>query len=124
MKHLEEEINKLKYQMSILVSTIDSDKYPVESLILSLNWNDDDLNAAHDIFEKYDKKLEAKEKEINWSAFEHELRDRFNIGYQTVKSIILAFYKNHQWVEVCYQYAKAFTCLEFHSLIRDYEQHI
>lgn len=124
MEAIEQEIKKLKYQMGILISTIDSDKYPVESLILSLNWDDDDLNAAHDIFEKYDNKIEAKEENINWSAFEHELRDRFDLGYQTVKSIIIAFYKNHQWVEVCYQYAKAYTCMEFHSLIRDYEQHI
>lgn len=124
MEAIEQEIKKLKYQMGILISTIDSDKYPVESLILSLNWDDDDLNAAHDVFEKYDNKIEAKEENINWSAFEHELRDRFGLGYQTVKSIIIAFYKNHQWVEVCYQYAKAHTCAEFHSLIRDYEQHI
>ncbi len=124
MEHLEQEISKLKYQMSILISIVDSDKYPVESLILSMNWNDDDLNDAHDIFEKYDKKLETKEEDINWSAFEQELTSRFNISYQTVKIIIIAFYKNHQWVDVCYQYAKAYTCVEFHSLIRDYEQHI
>lgn len=124
MEYLEQELSKLKYQMSILISTIDSDKYPVESLILSLNWDDDDLDAAHDIFEKYDNKIEAKEENINWSAFEHDLRDRFSLGYQSVKSIIIAFYKNDQWVEVCYQYAKAYTCVEFHSLIRDYEQHI
>ena len=60
MEHLEQEISKLKYQMSILISIVDGDKYPVESLILSMNWNDDDLNNAHDIFEKYDKKLETK----------------------------------------------------------------
>jgi hypothetical protein len=124
MKYLEQEINKLKYQMRILISTVDSDKYPVESLILSLNWDDDDLDAAHDIFEKYDNKIEAKEENISWSMFENDLKNRFNLGYQSVKSIIIAFYKNDQWVEVCYQYAKAYTCAEFHSLIRDYEQHI
>jgi len=124
MNNIEQEIEKLKYQINILSSTVDSDKYPVESLILSLNWNDNDLNDAHDIFETYDKKLENKEEDINWKEFEDKLRDRFNIGYQTVKLIIIAFYKNHQWVEVCYQYAKAFTCVEFHSIIRDYEQSI
>lgn len=124
MQNVEQEINKLKYQIDILASTVDYEKYPVESLILSLNWDDDDLNSAHDIFEKYDKKLEAKESDINWTAFEHELRDKLNIGYQTVKSIINAFYKNHQWIEVCYQYAKNYTCVEFHRLIRDYEQNI
>jgi hypothetical protein len=118
------EIEKLKYQMSLLIRMVDSDKYPVESMILYFNWNDEDLNQAHDIFEKYDNKIEAKEEDINWSAFEHELKSKFNIGYQDVKVIVNAFYANHQWQGVCYQYAKTFTSIEFHSLIRDAEQYM
>jgi len=122
MENFEEEINKLKYQLSVLISTVDSDKFPVEYLILSMNWDKDDLNHAHDIFEKYDNKLEAKEEDISWLSFEAELKNEFNIGYQEVKPIINAFYENHQWVDVCYYYAKAHACMEFHRLISDYEQ--
>lgn len=122
MKNIEKEIEKLKYQISILASTIDYDKFPVENLILSLNWDDNDLNAAHDIFEKYDQQLEENKPNISWSALEKELENKFNISYQTVKSIVRAFYKNGQWSAVCYHYAKAYQCAEFHSLISDYEQ--
>ena len=124
MEEFEKRIEKLEYQISLLISTMDSEKYPVESMILYLNWNDTDLNKAHDIFEKYDNKLENKEEDINWTAFEHELRETFDIGYQTVKTIIISFYKNRQWSGVCYYYAKSHECMEFHSLIRDFEQHI
>lgn len=123
MEEFEKRIEKLEYQISLLISTIDNDKYPVESMILYLNWNDTDLNKAHDIFEKYDNKLENKE-DINWTDFEHELTQTFDIGYQTVKTIIISFYKNRQWSGVCYYYAKSHACMEFHSLIRDFEQHI
>lgn len=115
-----EKINKLEYQVSVLSDCIDSERYPVQSLILSMNWDDNQLNKAHDIFQVYDEKLENKE-EINWTVFEHTLRDEFSIGYQTVKSIILAFYSNHQWVDVCHGYAMSFeptTPIEFHSITR------
>lgn len=115
-----EKLNKLEYQVSVLSDCIDSDRYPVQSLILSMNWDDNQLNKAHDIFQIYDEKLENKE-EVNWTAFEHTLRDEFSIGYQTVKSIILAFYNNHQWVDVCHGYAMSFeptTPIEFHSITR------
>jgi hypothetical protein len=124
MEEFEKRIEKLEYQISLLISTVDSEKYPVESMILYLNWNDKDLNKAHDIFEKYDNKLENKEENINWTAFENELQKTFDIGYQTVKTIITSFYKNRQWSAVCYYYAKNHECMEFHSLIRDFEQHI
>lgn len=121
MSDIEYEIKKMKYQIRILADTIDSDSHPMESLILSFDWDDGDLNKAHDIFEKYDHKVEAKEDDINWTAFEHDLREQFGIGYQEVKLIILAFYKNRQWTEVCYRYAKANQCMEFDGFIREYE---
>lgn len=122
MDDLVKEIKKLKYHIELIGNTIDGDIYPVESLIVSFDWNNNDLNKAHDIFEKYDKKIEAKEKNINWFAFEKELEEQFNINYQEVKLIILAFYKNRQWSEVCYQYAKENQCMEFDSFIMEYER--
>ena len=115
-----EKLNKLEYQVSVLSECVDSERYPVQSLILSMNWDDSQLNKAHDIFQIYDEKLENKE-DVNWTEFEHVLKDEFSIGYQTVKSIILAFYRNHQWVDVCHGYAMSFeptTPIEFHSITR------
>jgi len=115
-----ERLQKVEYQISILSECLDYERYPVQSLILSMNWDSKQLNKAHDIFQKYDEKLDKKEA-INWHAFEHDLEEEFSIGYQTVKSIVLAFYNNHQWVDVCYGYAKSFeptTPIEFHSITR------
>ena len=114
------ELEKLKYQVRTIGETIDYRAHPVEALILSLDWGEGDIDRAHDIFEKYDNKLEANEA-VNWHEFEHELGDAFGIGYQTVKSIVLAFYDNHQWTNVCYGYAMSFeptTPIEFHRITR------
>ena len=123
MDDIEQEIKKLKYKVKLLSSIVDYNQYPIEALMLSLDWDDQDLDKAHDVFEKYSNKIENKER-IEWREFENELKEKFNIGYQTVKRVINAFYKNDQWTEVCYEYAKAFKCLEFHWLIEDYEENL
>lgn len=120
IEEIARELEKLKYQVRTIGETIDYRAHPVEALILSLDWGEGDIDRAHDIFEKYDNKLEANE-EVNWGKFEHELRSAFDIGYQTVKSIVLAFYDNHQWTKVCYGYAMSFeptTPIEFHRITR------
>lgn len=115
MNDLQEEINKIKYQLQLIAGTLDSDKYPIETLVVEMDWDRKDLDAAHDIFEEFDKKLEGNE-EISWIEFEHKLRDRFEIGYQTVKDIILAFYHNYQWTNVCKGYAKEHDVVEFKEI--------
>jgi len=117
MTNLEKELERLRYQIKLIGETLDFNRDPITSLVIEMNWDHEDLDAAHDIFEKYDNKLEKNE-DFNWQLFEFELRDKFQIGYQTVKDIILSFYRNHQWVRVCKGYAKAFECSEFHEIIR------
>lgn len=112
------ELEKIKFHIQMLGECIDSTTSPIASLVISMDWDGDDLNRAHDIFEKYDNDLENG-REVNWTQFEHEIRDEFEIGYQNVKSIVLAFYRNHQWVEVCKQYASDKPCMEFHEIIND-----
>lgn len=104
IEELKKEIGRLQYQVSLIVDTIDHQNYPVEYLILSLGWVEGDIDRVHDIFEKYDNKLEGREK-VEWNDFEMELRKELDIGYQTVKSIIIAFHRNDQWSNVCYGYA-------------------
>ena len=117
MTDIENEIKKLKFHISLIGETLDYRNNPIPALVIQMDWNENDLDAAHDIFEKYDNMLEAKE-EVNWRAFEIELREKFGIGYQTVKSIVLAFYRNHQWTEVCTLYARSCECVEFHEITR------
>lgn len=117
---LENKIDLLQYHIRLLANCIDSDEHPVESLILNMNWDEKQIDKAHDIFQKYEQLIDSKVK-INWQNFENELKEEFDISYQTVKYIVLAFYRNNQWVEVCYEYAMSMeptTPIEFHQITR------
>lgn len=115
--NIEEQIKKLQYQIKLIGETLDSREHPIAALIISMDWNDADLDRAHDIFEKFDAILEAEGKP-NWAEFEKDFRDQFKIGYQTLKMIVIAFYRNFQWTQVCEVYAKAHECVEFHEITR------
>lgn len=113
-------LNKLTYHVSLLGATIDYDQHPIEALILSNNWSQEDINKAHDIFEKWDKLLENGGK-MSTSAFERDFNHELGLSYQDLKSVILAFYRNHQWTNVCEAYVDAFgstPSMEFHSIMR------
>jgi hypothetical protein len=113
---LPDAVQRLQFQMKLVGEALDHREHPIASLVISLNWSEQDLEAAHDIFERYDHLLEEN-KSPQWGQFEHELRDRFSISYQSVKWIILAFYHNGQWTSVCQEYAKAYSCAEFHEIL-------
>ncbi len=118
--NLVKEVKKLKYQVHLLGNIVDYQTHPIESLILSMDWSEEDIDSAHDIFEKYNNKLEANQP-VTWNEFESELKNEFNIGYQNVKHIVLAFFNNNQWTDVCYKYAMSFeptTPVEFHQITR------
>jgi hypothetical protein len=100
-------IKKLQYQVSILGQTIDDKKYPLQSLIIEKDWSEEDVDIVDDIFDEWDKRLQKNE---NFSSgeFEKNFSDRLNVTYQGLKSIILAFYKNDQWINVCEAYVDSF----------------
>jgi lipid II:glycine glycyltransferase (peptidoglycan interpeptide bridge formation enzyme) len=117
-EELVKDFKKLQYQVKVLSECMDYEKYPVEYLILSMNWDQSQINKAHDIFQKYDQKLK-NQIGIRWFDFERALCDEFKINYQSVKSIILAFHRNQQWVEVCHGYAMSLGStmpVEFQSI--------
>ncbi|WP_157081000.1 hypothetical protein [Novosphingobium naphthalenivorans] len=119
-EQISEAIKKLRYQVNILGQTIDYDRYPVESLIMSMDWGNEDLNKAHDIFERWDNKLESGET-ISSAQFENDFSSELGVSYQGLKSIILAFYKNGQWTNVCEAYVDSFgntPAMEYHSIMR------
>lgn len=112
---IEQELAKLRFHVKQLGEAIDDDEHPVTAMVIELNWSEEDLERAHDIFEKYDNQLES-----HGRFFEHdlekELKDSFDIGYQTVKTIVLAFWRNHQWQGVCRAYAKQHDVSEFKEI--------
>lgn len=117
MSDLSDEIHKIKYQLRLVGESINHREHPIPALVISMDWSEEDLEAANDIFELYDNKLRSNE-EVNWTEFEFAIRNRFSIGYQTVKLIILAFYRNYQWTDVCREYAFAHETVEFHEITR------
>ena len=119
MTDLQTEIEKIKYQISLIGSALSLDKHPIPSLVIQLGWSEKDLNDAHDIFEKYDALMQSNTSNAT-IGLESDLTQRFNIGYQTVKIIVLAFYKNHQWIDVCIDYAKSHDCIEFHEITKNH----
>lgn len=112
------EIEKIKYHIKLLSEAINPSDHPIASLIISNDWTRADLDVAHDIFEQYDKQLELGNS-INWQNFEHAFSDRFGINYQGLKSIVLAFFRNGQWTDVCKAYALRNQCIEFSEIIGD-----
>lgn len=120
MAEMEEIIEKLVYHVSLLGETIDYEKHPVEALILSMNWGRADIEKAHDIFERWDKRLENGEA-MSTTEFELDFNRELGISYRGLKSVILAFYKNYQWTNVCEAYVDAFgtsPSVEYHSIMR------
>jgi hypothetical protein len=106
MENLVEEIQRLRFQITKLSESLDSKEYPIQCLVISLNWSEKDLNDADGIFEEYDRILKDKTTSNPLVGFETKLRDRLRIDYQTVQRVILAFYDGGKWVDVCKGYAK------------------
>lgn len=99
------DLEKIKYHIRMLAEALNFKEHPIPYLVVEFDWDDKNLNRAHDIFEKYDNLL-TEGKNPSWRDLEKELKVEFNIGYQSVKSIVNAFYWNSQWTDVCIWFAK------------------
>ncbi len=116
--NIENEIRKLKFHLRLLSDQLDVDSYTYASLAIARDWDESQIDRAQDIFDKYDQELETNGS-LNGSKFEHELRERLDIGYQEVKDVVLTFWSSGQWQSLCYEYAKQFKCVEFHKILRE-----
>ena len=104
---MSEIIDKLVYQVKMLGQTIDSMNYPLEALVLSMNWSRAELEDVFKFFEKWEiNRLNGVP--INNGDFETEFVKNFNSSYQKLKSIILAFWRNGQWKQLCEAYVDSF----------------
>ncbi len=116
---IESAIQKLRYQVGILGAAVDYRTHPIESLIMQMDWGEGDIDRVHDIFEKWDK-LISSGSPMESARFESDFSS-LGINYQTLKSVILAFYRNGQWTKVCESYVDSFgdaPSLEYHGIMR------
>jgi len=113
-------LDRLEYQVSILGQAIDYERFPVEALILNMDWDRGDIDKVHDVFERWDSRLEKGET-ISRYEFEKDFEKAVGVGYQGLKSIITAFWENHQWTTVCEAYVDSFDgspAVEYHRIMR------
>lgn len=106
-EEIEKTLEKMKFQIATIGQSIDFDRHPVEALIISMDWGKGELNLAHDVFEKWDAKLEAGEG-LSSYAFEADFSDSLGLNYQEIKPVVLSFYRNGQWTNVCEAYVDSF----------------
>ena len=116
------ELEKIKYHLRLINSRLSSidDKIerdfhsdPIASLVIEMDWSEDDLSRAHDIFERHQ---EVEFRHLDY-RLERALREEFGIGAGSAKVIIVTFWKSGEWVDVCVEYAKANRCLEYHEIL-------
>ena len=100
-------LEKMEFHIRLLAESIDYSQHPMTLLVIENDWNENDLDRVHDIFERFSKKIESGTT-FSHHEFEREFMDELRINYQELKSIVLAFFKNGQWVEVCLAYVKSF----------------
>lgn len=115
-----EQLKKLKFHVRLLAEAVDHASNPISALVVEFDWSESDLNKVHDIFEAYDELLSKKE-EINWYGFQLEFEKKLGINYPSLKSVVLAFFRNGQWTSVCHSYAESFgenIPIELKSIVR------
>ncbi|WP_259781200.1 hypothetical protein [Aestuariispira ectoiniformans] len=105
---LEAEIKKIKFQISLIGEAIRYNENPLTSLVIELDWSEEDLEAAHDCFEQAETVLNNNPQDFNNVMFEKLFKEKLGVGYQRVKAIVLAFYREHRWTSVCVAYANSF----------------
>ena len=109
LENQKEEIAKIKFHISMLNTYQNYANNPIGSLVIEFDWSEEDLDKAHDIFEKYDKKI--SEGELNgdlYALMERDFKTDLGLGYQEVKSVVLAFFRESRWVTVCVEFVKSY----------------
>lgn len=114
----EQEFTKLRYHIASLADCINNREHPITSLVVRLNWGEDDLDRAQDVFEKHSNILSDTGK-FSAVEFEHELKQEFNLNYQSIKTIVCAFWDSSQWTDIAIAYAEQNQCTEFHRILDD-----
>ncbi|HFC8494798.1 TPA: hypothetical protein ACFP3Z_000763 [Neisseria subflava] len=120
LENQKEEIAKIKFHISMLNNYQNYVNNPIGSLVIEFDWSEEDLDKAHDIFEKYDKKILEGGLDGNLhSLMEKDFNEDLNLGYQEVKSVVLAFFRESRWVNVCVEFVKSYEYepIEFSEII-------
>ena len=98
---MNDEIEKLKYHIQILMGCIEFNSEL--GLAVKFDLSKEQFDRLCRICEEFERRIE-NEKVFNFYEFEGVLKDEFSIGYQGVKTIIDDFIKYNYCVELAYIY--------------------
>jgi hypothetical protein len=116
MSDIENQIAKMRFQIKTIGSTIDFVEHSIPSIIMELDWDDEDFRDANKILNDYEQLIKSS-MTVDWDEFETKLCKRFNIARPAVKAIILAFLRNRQYLGVCESYANEYNIKEFQDIL-------
>ena len=108
LQQLKDQLEKMKFHINLIGETINYEKYPIPSLVIDLNWSSNDLNIAYNIFEDFEKRINHGETSLLHIDMQVEFEEKLNVNYQELKLVVLSFFYNNQFTEVCIEYAKSF----------------
>lgn len=77
---LEAEIKKIKFQISLIGEAIRYNENPLTSLVIELDWSEEDLEAAHDCFEQAETVLNNNPQDFNNVMFEKLFKEKIGRG--------------------------------------------
>ena len=119
---------KIRHHIELIVNAISDlrreqnftrDSWAFDAFAIRQNWGvfDPRSRATDDILEEYDKLLATGEP-VGWGAFERELRDKVGLAdYTVIKQLIIAVWKSGRLRRICFEYAKANSCVEFNEIL-------
>ncbi|WP_417798908.1 hypothetical protein [Terasakiella pusilla] len=119
------EITKLKFQVNTLGQAIDHETNPIAKLIFEFDWDEKKLDAVYHCFEKAENIIENKPETFNHAMFEHLFAENVGVGYQGLKAIILSFYRECRYINVCIEYVKSLgdaPASEYRSIVKDIQE--
>lgn len=102
-----DEIEKIKYHISTLKDSVEF--INVDGLAVKLDFSKSQFDDLCKICEEFEHKIE-NDKKFNFYEFEGELKDKFSIGYQTIKMIIDDFAKYEHFEYLAYAYMLSTKC--------------
>ncbi|WP_417453889.1 hypothetical protein [Kiloniella sp.] len=120
--NIDDEIEKLKFQVEMLGQAVDFEKFPITSLVFEFGWNKDQLDAVYNCFEEAENLLDDDSDSFNHAWFEQLFHKSVGVGYQGLKAIVLSFYREQRYMNVCVAYVKSMgerVSVEYHRIQQD-----
>ena len=124
MNDLQEQIDRLKFQLRELATSLPYESNSLGIFFIEQDWGEEEWEAVVDVFDRYDALL-MDGGEFITGQFEKAIGDAVGLSYQGVKALASTLYSSGRWELVCYHYAKSMEPhppIEVKRIIKEYEE--